>query len=73
MARHLAFPRSIAAILLCAAALAPLSTAASTPDPVKIAVFDFEFEDMSAAASASDIAASDSRYLAEVTSSVRDL
>jgi hypothetical protein len=61
-------------MLLCAAVLVPFSTTASTPDPVKLAIFDFEFEDMSAAASAaSDIAASDSQHLAEVTSSVRDL
>ena len=73
MARHLAFLRSLAVVLLCAVALGPASTVAATPDPVKLAIFDFEFEDMSAAASAGDIAASDSRYLAEVTSSVRDL
>jgi hypothetical protein len=61
-------------MLLCAAALVPVSTTAATPDPVKLAIFDFEFEDMSAAASAGgDIAESDSQHLAEVTSSVRDL
>ena len=73
MTRHLTFPGSLTAILLCAAALSPLSTAASTPDPVKLAIFDFEFEDMSAAASADGLTASDSQYLAEVTKSVRDL
>jgi Protein of unknown function (DUF2380) len=68
-----AYPKCFAAMLLCAAALVPVSTVASTPNPVKIAIFDFEFEDMSAAASAGDIAASDSQHLAEVTTSVRDL
>jgi hypothetical protein len=73
MTRRLACPRSIAAMLLCTAALVPFPAAATSPDPVKLAIFDFEFEDMSAAASGGDIAAADSRYLAEVTSSVRDL
>ena len=70
---HLAYPRSFAIMLLSAAALAPFSTTASTPDPVKLAIFDFEFEDMSAAAEAGEIAAADTQHLAEVTSSVRDL
>ena len=73
MIQHLAYPRSVAAFLVCAAALLPLSTTAATPDPVKLAIFDFEFEDMSAAASAGEIAAADSQHLAEVTRSVRDL
>lgn len=65
--------RRFAPMLLCAAMLVPVSTIASTPDPVKLAIFDFEFEDMSAAASAGEIAPSDSQHLAEVTNSVRDL
>jgi len=73
MTPHLAYPKCIAVMLLCAAALAPASTTAATPDPVKLAIFDFEFEDGSAAAKAGEIAASDRQYLAEVTSSVRDL
>ena len=73
MTPHLAFLKGLAAALLCAAALVPGSTTASTPDPVKLAIFDFEFEDMSAAASAGAIAPADSQHLAEVTSSVRDL
>jgi len=74
MIQHLAHPRSsMAAAVLCAVAFLPLSTAASTPDPVKLAIFDFEFEDMSAAASAGGIAPADSQHLADVTSSVRDL
>ena len=60
-------------MLLCAIALVPLSSTASTPDPVKLAIFDFEFEDMSAAASAGTIAPSDNQHLADVTNSVRDL
>lgn len=70
---HLARPRSAAAVLLFAAALVPLSSTAATPDAVKLAIFSFEFEDMGAAASAGDIAASDSQHLADVTKSVRDL
>jgi hypothetical protein len=73
MAAYLAHPKSFAAMLLCAVVLAPLSTVAATPEPVKLAIFDFEFEDMSAAAAAGEIAASDSQHLAEVTTSVRDL
>ena len=73
MSRHFARRGTVAAMLLCAAALVPVSTTASMPDPIKLAIFDFEFEDMSAAASAGEIAASDSQHLAEVTSSVRDL
>ncbi|MGH8734295.1 MAG: DUF3280 domain-containing protein [Burkholderiales bacterium] len=62
-----------AVLLLGAVALAPLSSTATTTDPVKLAIFDFEFEDMSAAASAGTIAPSDSQYLADVTNAVRDL
>jgi hypothetical protein len=63
----------VAATLLCLVAVVPLPSTASTAEPVKLAIFDFEFEDMSAAASAGTIAPSDSQYLADVTSSVRDL
>ena len=73
MTAHLAYPKYLAVMLLCSAALVPVSATASTPDPVKLAIFEFEFEDMSAAASAGEIAESDSQHLAEVTSSVRDL
>lgn len=60
----------LAALFACVMSLVALSAAAA---PVKLAIFDFEFEDMSAAASAGAIAPSDSQYLAEVTNSVRDL
>jgi hypothetical protein len=73
MPRCLVYPRSFAAMLLCVALLVSLPTAASTPDPVKLAIFDFEFEDMSAGASATGMAPSDGQHLADVTSSVRDL
>src|SRR5262245_23956193 len=73
MTSHLAYPRCFAVMLLCAASLVPASTTAGTPDPVKLAIFDFEFEDMSAAASTGEIAAADRQHLADVTSSVRDL
>ena len=51
MTPHLAYPKCSAILLLGVAALMPVSTPAATPDPVKLAIFDFEFEDMSAAAS----------------------
>lgn len=73
MIQHVTRTRALAVVLLCAAVSAPLSSVASTPSPVKLAIFDFEFEDKSAAASAGDIAESDRQYLAEVTKSVRDL
>lgn len=74
MIQHLTRSGALAVMLSCAAALVPLSSIASTPSPVKLAIFDFEFEDMSAAASAgNDIAPSDRQHLAEVTNSVRDL
>ena len=47
-----------------------LATAA--PPPIQIAVFDFELEDMSAAGSATGLAASDIAYLADVTNGVRE-
>jgi hypothetical protein len=73
MIQHLAQPRSMVAFLLCAVTFLPLSTAASTPEPVKLAIFDFEFEDMSAGASAAGMVPADGQHLAEVTRSVRDL
>lgn len=73
MPRHLAYPERFAVMLLCAAVLVPEPTPAAAQDPVKLAVFEFEFEDMSAAASAGEVSASDRQYLAEVTNSVRDL
>jgi hypothetical protein len=72
MNQHLGYSRPFAAMLLCAAALVPFSTAAYAADPVKLAIFDFEFEDGSAGASAG-MAPSDGEHLADVTSSVRDL
>jgi hypothetical protein len=73
MTQRLAYPKCLMVLLLSAAALVPVSTIAATPDPVRLAIFDFEFEDMSAAAKAGEVAPSDSQHLAEVTSSVRDL
>jgi hypothetical protein len=71
MIRHLIRSGGLAVTLLCAATLVP--SVASATSPVKLAIFDFEFEDKSAAASAGDLAESDRQYLAEVTKSVRDL
>src|ERR1700760_4308934 len=43
---------------------------AAAPAPIRIAVFDFELEDMSAAGSATDLAPADATYLADVTKGV---
>ncbi len=45
---------------------------AAAPAPIRIAVFDFELEDMSAAGSATDLAPADATYLADVTKGVRE-
>jgi hypothetical protein len=51
---------------------APASPAAA-PQPIQIAVFDFELEDNSAAGSATGVAAANAAHLAEVTGGVREL
>lgn len=63
---------SAAASLLCAAVLAAFPTRADTVAPVKLAVFDFELEDSSAAAT-SEQAPADGARLTEVTTEVRQL
>jgi uncharacterized protein DUF2380 len=47
--------------------------AGAQPAPIALAVFDFELEDTTAAASAAGVAASDATHLSEVTNSVREL
>ncbi len=59
----------IRAVLAASAAASP----AAVPAPIRIAVFDFELEDMSAAGSATGVAASDAAHLADVTKGVREL
>jgi Protein of unknown function (DUF2380) len=63
---------SAAASLLCAAVLAALPARADTVAPIKLAVFDFELEDSSAAAT-SEQAPADAARLTEVTTEVRQL
>lgn len=46
--------------------------AAAQPARIALAVFDFELEDTTAAASGTGVAASDATYLAEVTNGVRE-
>jgi hypothetical protein len=53
-----------------ALAAPPVNSAAATPAPIRLAVFDFEQEDTSAAAS-STTASDDAAQLADVTSQVR--
>ncbi len=49
------------------------SIAAAAPAPVKLAIFDFELEDMSAAAQSTGETASDATGLADTTNAVRQL
>jgi len=63
---------SLAAFLLCAASLM-VFPAATTPTPVKLAIFDFELEDSSAGASPAGETSSDTVHLTSVTSEVRQL
>jgi hypothetical protein len=65
--------RSIVACLLCVASLVALRVAAATPEPVKIAVFEFELEDFSAGASSSGESPADATQLAGVTGKIREL
>jgi hypothetical protein len=74
MTQCFAYCKFMTASLLCAAALMAFPAGAAWPEPVKLAIFDFEFEDMSAGASSTGAAApSDNAQLANVTSSVREL
>jgi hypothetical protein len=58
--------------LLCAAWLAALPAHAGPPEPVRLAVFDFELEDYSAGA-LTEAAPADTARLAEVTAEIRRL
>jgi hypothetical protein len=62
---------SIAAVLLCAASQTAIPADAAPPAPIKLAIFDFELEDGSAAAFATE--AADLSRAAEVTAEVREL
>ncbi len=64
--------KSVAASLMCAAWLMALPARADPAAPVRLAVFDFEFEDGSAAASSVQ-APADTAWLAQVTAEVRQL
>ena len=57
------------------AVLAAFTTATPViaPAPIRMAVFDFELEDMSAAGSPDNVPATDAAYLSDVTKGVRDL
>jgi hypothetical protein len=62
---------STSAVLLCAASLTALTASAAPPAAIRLAIFDFELEDGSAAAFATETA--DAARVAEVTAEVRDL
>lgn len=62
-----------AASLLCAALLAALPASAATSAPIKLAIFDFELEDVSAGASSAGETPSDTEQLMHVTDEVRQL
>jgi len=65
--------KSAAASLLWAVSLIALPADAATPSPIKLAIFDFEFEDFSAGASSTGETPSDATQLASVTSEIRKL
>lgn len=60
-----------AAFLLCAASVMAFSAGAATQTPIKLAIFDFELEDFSAATTGQTPA--DATQLANVTGEVRQL
>jgi hypothetical protein len=68
-----AWRKSVAASLLCAASLMALPTGAATPAPIKIAIFDFELEDFSAAGSSTAETPADAAQLASLTTGIREL
>jgi hypothetical protein len=57
--------------VLAAALLVMLEATAATPAPIKLAVFDFELEDFSAADSSAGIAPPDATQMANVSQAVR--
>jgi hypothetical protein len=57
--------------LLCSAMLAAHPAAAETA-PVKLAVFEFELEDFTAAVATPELVAADAGHLADTTAAVRD-
>jgi len=63
--------RSIGILLLMVAAMPALAAHAASSPPVKIAVFDFELEDVSPAASATGATASYSTRMQAVTAAAR--
>lgn len=71
-ARRCVIRRWVTRLLRLACFLAAPALAAGSA-PVKIAVFEFELEDFSAAAATPELAAADAGHLAAVTAAVRDL
>jgi hypothetical protein len=70
---HTAQSKVATALLLCAALLMAFPAEAAAPEPIKLAVFDFELEDFSAATSYTSDTPSDTIQLANATNEVRHL
>jgi hypothetical protein len=68
-----AWCKSATAALLCAAWLAAFPAQAASPVPVKLAMFDFELEDLTDRPSPSGETPSDTEQLRRVTDEVRQL
>jgi hypothetical protein len=69
--RFSAWCKSATAPMLCAALLAAFPAKAASPDPIKLAIFDFEFEDFTDRSVGAT--PSDTEHLQRVTDEVRQL
>jgi hypothetical protein len=69
--RFNAWCKSATASLFCAAVLAALPAQAASPDPIKLAMFDFEFEDFTDRSAGET--PSDTEHLRRATDEVRQL
>jgi hypothetical protein len=63
----------LAAPLYAVLLVAAVPAGGESPAPIKLAVFEFELEDLSAGASVAGVSAADAAQLADVTSEVRRL
>jgi uncharacterized protein DUF2380 len=72
LARRDRTPQSrVAALLLCAVLSPALAAGAASSPPAKLAIFDFELEDLSAGASPTDESQADAVLLKQITSDAR--
>ena len=68
-----AWCKSVTAFLLCAALLAAFAAEAVSAAPIKLAIFDFELEDLTDRPSSAGETPSDTEHLRRVTDEVRQL